>query len=120
MFAAVHPSSSTLEKSEAETVAQNIMKIRKRLDRWDIDEKTYEKERKKDSNWSSGELAYFRQVLPLLGNPRMCMAFSAKWGDAARAHLDKLASDGQAKAPKKKATSKKTAKKKAAPRKKAK
>lgn len=121
VFAAVKPSSSTLQKSEAETTARNIMKVRKRLDRWDIDEKEYERERKKDGDWSSGELAYFRQVLPRIKNPKMCMAFSGKWGAAGKAYLDKLALDGQAKAPKKKAAAKKkTAKKKAASRKKAK
>lgn len=81
------PTDSTLQRKEPETVARHIMAIRDRLGKWDISEEEYVAERRKKKGFKETELAYFREVLPLLSNSVMCRAFSAVWGDAGRAYL---------------------------------
>lgn len=81
------PGDSTMERVAPETVARNIMAVRDRLGKWDISEEEYVAERKKKKNFKDSELPYFREVLPLLKDSVMCMAFSGVWGDAGRAYL---------------------------------
>ena len=60
------PMKSVLRKYEAEIVARNIMIILERTGNIfrGIEWNEYEKERKKDGNFTSTEAFYFNQVLP--------------------------------------------------------
>ena len=80
-----HPFSSTLAKREAETVARNINVIRVRLgDKWPLTITEYKHERKKDGGLTASELAYFKEVMPLISSDIDCIAFSPEWAQAAK------------------------------------
>lgn len=77
------PSSSRLQKVEAEIVATNILVILGRTgDEWrELSEQEYETERKKDGNWSPAELDYFRKVRDFTVSPEAARLFSPYWKD---------------------------------------
>lgn len=66
------PYESVLQKSEAETVAANIMHILKRTgDTFrDLSEEEYIKERKKDGHFTIQEMDFFRQVIKYCKMPK--------------------------------------------------
>jgi hypothetical protein len=79
------PWESVLQKTEAEIVAVNIMKIRRRRgDVWPLTFAEYKAERLKDSGFSYAEEEYFKQVIPLIPDQIGAIAFSKTWADAAR------------------------------------
>ncbi len=79
-----YPWNSVTNKSEAETIACNIMKIRARLgDAWPITWATYKSERKKDKGFTETERHRFDLVLPLIDGPEKAIQFSKTWADAA-------------------------------------
>lgn len=75
---------SILLKSEAETVAQNIMKVLSRTGNewreliWD----EYKTERLKDGNFTDGEQRYFTQALPYCKNADTATLFCKGWAKA--------------------------------------
>jgi len=75
------PMNSVFRKSEAETVASNAMVILKRTgDTFrNLSNEEYEKERRKDGNWSNAELHYLEKVRPYLVSADMAMKFSPYW-----------------------------------------
>jgi hypothetical protein len=75
------PCSSVLQKSEAETVAQNIMKILKRTgDEFrPLSKEEYIDQREIDGNFSRGELSYFDQVIDYCKNADTAQLFSKVW-----------------------------------------
>lgn len=76
-----YPWSSVLGNSESETVACNIMVILKRTgDTWrDLTWDEYEKERKKDGNFSNMEKSYFNKVRPYTISSDSAYKFSPVW-----------------------------------------
>lgn len=81
-----YPWSSILQKSEAETIACNIMKIRRRLgDKWELTWEEYQTERKKDGHYSELEESYFNEIMPLIPDAIGAISFSGSWAAAARA-----------------------------------
>lgn len=84
------PWESLLQKSECETIARNIMVIRKRLgDKWDLSWTEYKKEREKDGGYSWAEKDYFKEVMPLIRDAIGAISFSRSWADAARKATNK-------------------------------
>ena len=77
----VFPCSSLLGKSEAETVAQNIMVVcARRGDRWgELTREDYQTEREKDGDFTVMELSYFDQVYPLINSLTGARAFASVW-----------------------------------------
>lgn len=77
------PLSSVLMKSEAETIARNIMAILSRTGNkfrpltWS----EYEIERQKDGDFSQGEKKYFDQVIPYCKSEDTALLFSKSWGN---------------------------------------
>lgn len=88
VFKAASNMGSVTQNCESETVARNIMVIRDRRGEWDLTEKEYEEERKKDGNFTGSEFAYFRKVYPLTHDSVSAMAFAPGWGKAGREYLD--------------------------------
>ncbi len=79
------PWESLLQKTEAEVIACNIMKIRRRLgDEWQLSWEDYERERKKDGGYSWMEKGYFEQVMPMIPDAIGAISFSKSWAEAAR------------------------------------
>lgn len=80
-FKNTKPISSTYGKSEAETVALNIMVILARNgDIWrELPINEYIDERKKDGNYSSMELVYFESIVWHTVNIDRASAFSGMW-----------------------------------------
>ncbi len=78
-----HPFSSVLRKSEAETIARNIMVILKRTGdkfrelTWD----EYKTEREKDGKFSNGEKSYFDQVIGYCKSAETAKLFSKAWNE---------------------------------------
>lgn len=78
------PMGSTMQKSEAETIARNIMVILARtgdtfrLLTWD----EYKTEREKDANFSTGERAYFDVVIDYCKSADTARLFSPVWEKA--------------------------------------
>ena len=76
---------SVLQKSEAETVARNIMVILARTgDEWrTLTWEEYETERKKDANtgFSHIEKGYFNQVIPYCKSADTAVLFSPVWSN---------------------------------------
>lgn len=80
-----YPWDSVLKQTEAEIVAMNIMKIRRRLgNRWELSWQDYERERRKDGNFNPIEQHYFEQVIPLIPDAIGAIAFSTSWANSAR------------------------------------
>lgn len=79
------PWESLLHKTEAEVIASNIMKIRKRLgDKWPLKWDEYKAKRLKDTGFSQMEKDYFEQVMPLIPDAIGAIAFSQSWAKDAR------------------------------------
>lgn len=80
-FAKIKPMDSVLRKSEAETVAQNIMVILKRTGdefrELTFDEYTYE--RLKDGGYSDAEVSYFDKVIKFCKSADAARCFSKAW-----------------------------------------
>ena len=78
---------SVLRKSEAETVARNIMVILKRTgDTWrELSYDEYKEERQKDGHYTDQERRYFEQVIPYCKSAETAVLFSPKWADAVNA-----------------------------------
>lgn len=80
-FSKVHPFSSVLFKSEAETIARNIMTILKRTGDnfrrlpWE----EYKEERLKDGQFSEGEKQYFDKVIDYCEDAKSATLFSPSW-----------------------------------------
>lgn len=76
-----HPFSSILNECESETVAANIMRILQRTgDRWRLLRwEEYERERKKDGNFSIEEKPYFDDVISFCLSPERAQAFCRNW-----------------------------------------
>ncbi len=75
------PWNSILQKSEAETIARNVMVILKRTgNTWrELSDEEYEEERKKDGRYTTSELKYLAQVRPYTISPEMASKFSKDW-----------------------------------------
>lgn len=75
------PMESVFLKSEAETVAVNIMKILKRTgDTFrPLSKEEYTKEREKDGHFSNGELLYFDRVIKFCKSADTARCFSKAW-----------------------------------------
>lgn len=75
------PMGSVLQKSEAETVARNIMVILNRTgNEWrELTPKEYQEERMKDRDWWSGELSYFDKVIAYCKSPDIADLFCKNW-----------------------------------------
>lgn len=87
---AERPRESVLQKTELEIVAQNIMKIRKRLgDKWPLTKEEYESERKKDGGFGYLEASYFDDVIKLIPDAVGAISFSATWAESARKALNR-------------------------------
>jgi hypothetical protein len=79
------PWNSIAKKSESETIARNIMVIRKRLgDKWELTWEEYERERKADKGRPEGEKYLFDEVYPLISDVIGAVSFSPDWAAAAR------------------------------------
>lgn len=76
-----YPWNSILQKSECETVAQNIMKILKRTGNKfrALSFNEYKTERLKDSNFTEGELSYFDQVNDYCTDGESALRFCSNW-----------------------------------------
>lgn len=74
---------SVLQKSEAETVARNIMVILARTGDYfrNLTWQEYKKERKKDGNFSENERSYFDQVIKYCQSEDDAILFSPVWGE---------------------------------------
>ena len=76
-----NPMDSVFRKSEAETIAVNIMVILKRTGNafrpLSYDE--YKAERLKDGNYTDAEEYYFKQVIPYCKNADTAQLFCPKW-----------------------------------------
>jgi hypothetical protein len=75
------PWNSVLEKSESETVAQNIMKILKRTGNIfrELSWEEYKSERQKDGNFSDIEKSYFDEVIKFCKSADTAKCFSKTW-----------------------------------------
>ncbi len=79
------PWESVMRKTEAEVVACNIMKIRRRLgDKWDLSLEEYKREREKDGAYSWNEECYFKEVIELIPDAIGAISFAPTWAEAAR------------------------------------
>ena len=79
-----HPWSSVLDKSEAETIARNIMVIQKlRGDNWGLTWGDYKATREQHGGFSMKEKEYFDKVQPYVNSPEGAMRFSPTWRKAA-------------------------------------
>ena len=79
------PFNSICNKSEHETVARNIMVIRKRRgDKWELSKKQYVSERKKDGGYSNAEGGMFDEVYHLIRDAIGAISFCPDWTEAAR------------------------------------
>lgn len=78
-----YPWSSVLNKSEYETVAQNIMKILKRTgDEFrPLSFTEYKTERIKDGNFTDNEENYFNEVIIFCRNADSAICFSKTWAN---------------------------------------
>jgi hypothetical protein len=76
-----YPWNSIIRKSEAETIAMNIMVILKRTgDTFrELDYQEYKQERLKDGNYSDEEKFWFDKVIKYCKSSEMAARFSAKW-----------------------------------------
>lgn len=76
-----YPWNSVLEKSEAETVARNIMTILKRTgDTWrELTWEEYKTERLKDGRFSEMEQGYYEQVIPYCKSADTANLFCKNW-----------------------------------------
>jgi len=79
----IFPSSSVLQKCEAEQVACNVMVILYRTGNTfrEITWEEYRTERKKDKDFTSTEEFYFDQVLPYCRSQDTAELFSPEWKD---------------------------------------
>lgn len=77
------PHNSVLQKSEAETIAQNIMVILKRTGNEfrELSFEEYKKEREKDGNFHIIEKGFFEQVIGYCKSPDTAKLFSKRWSD---------------------------------------
>ena len=77
------PCSSVLQKSESETVAQNIMVILARTGNTfrPLSWKEYKTERLKDGNFSEGEKGFFKQVTKWCKSAESAQLFSKEWAE---------------------------------------
>ena len=78
------PWGCVFQKSEAETIATNIMVILKRTgDEWrELTFEEYKTERLKDGNFSEWkEKNYFEQVYPYCQSPETAATFSPSWAE---------------------------------------
>jgi len=75
------PWNSVLQKSEAETVAGNIMKIlAKTGDTWrELTWEEYKEERIKDGGFSESEKHYFEKVIPYCKSEDTANLFAKDW-----------------------------------------
>jgi len=80
-FSGIFPWSSVFQKSEYETIAQNIMKILKRTgDTWrELSYDEYEKERLKDVGMSEMEKPIFEKIIGYFKSPDTAKLFSPAW-----------------------------------------
>ncbi len=80
-FKKANPMGSVARKSEAETVASNIMTILSRTgDEWrDLEWEEYKEERLKDGNFSFYEKKYFEQVIGYCKNQDTAILFAPDW-----------------------------------------
>lgn len=76
-----YPWDSEFKKTEAEIVAQNIMKILQRTGNEfrELSWEEYEKERKKDGNFSTLEKAWFNKVIVYCRTAEEAREFSKSW-----------------------------------------
>ncbi len=76
-----HPWSSILYKSEAETIARNIMVILKRTgNEWrELSWEEYKTERLKDGGFTQSERRYFDDVIAYTTSPEQAAKFSEVW-----------------------------------------
>lgn len=78
-----HPYNSVMNKSEAETIARNIMVILSRTGdkfrqlSWD----EYKTERLKDGDFTEREKAYFDKVVSRCSSVETALHFSPTWGE---------------------------------------
>jgi hypothetical protein len=89
------PMDSILQKSECETIAQNIMVILKRTGNEfrNLDWEEYKKERKKDGNFSTMEETFFIRVKYLaLGKREDLTDFCKTWNNKYIEELEKIKS----------------------------
>ncbi len=77
------PWNSVLQKSEAETVAANIMVILKRTGDVfrDLTYDEYKAERLKDGDYSDKEQQYFEKVIPFCKSADTAVLFSKAWAE---------------------------------------
>lgn len=75
------PWGSVLQKSEAETIAANIMVILKRTgDTWrELTWEEYKEERLKDGKFTEGEKYYFDKVIGYCKSADSAILFSPNW-----------------------------------------
>lgn len=86
------PWGSRAGKTEAETVARNIMVIRKRNgDEWPLTWAQYEAGREKDGGAGCAlcERGYFDEIIKMIPDAVGAIAFCEGWAEAARAYLMK-------------------------------
>lgn len=84
------PMGSVTQNSESETVARNIMVIRKRLgDAWPLTWQQYKAEREKDggNGCADSEREFFREVIELIPDAVGAIRFADAWARAARKAL---------------------------------
>ena len=76
-----YPWSSILQKSECETIAQNIMIILKRTGNKfrKLTFAEYKNERLKDGNFTDSELHFFQQVISYCTSANKAKTFSKVW-----------------------------------------
>lgn len=81
----VDPMDSVLQKSEAETVAQNIMRILARTGNTfrPLEWEEYKEQRLKDSNFTEWEKVYFDKAIVFCKNADTAILFSPVWKEAA-------------------------------------
>ena len=77
------PMGSVLQKSEAETIAQNIMVILKRTGKEfrELSFEEYKREREKDGDFHIIEKKYFEQIIGYCKSPDTAKLFSKRWAD---------------------------------------
>lgn len=76
-----YPMGSVLRKSEAETIARNIMVILERTGNKfrELTWEEYKKERVKDGNFSEGEKKYFDDVIKYCKSADTAVCFCEDW-----------------------------------------
>lgn len=80
-----YPWNSISQKSEAETVARNIMAILTRTgNEWrKLSLSEYQSEREKDGGFTSSEAGFFIQVAEYTTSPEAAAKFSSAWSKVA-------------------------------------